>query len=151
MIYERLCFEVVYEAVIESFGNDIVLEIEEIVGVCEQVFFSEFSVRGPCHGFQIQSIEMIVDLGFSYAVAIDTIVEDINIVSKSESAPFDGRWDISFGLDEVPFVGFWVEGLEVSVGDELTITAQRHHFAIILKQKPEKIAAVVNASIETYG
>ena len=48
-------------------------------------------------------------------------------------------------------MGFWVEGLEVSVGNELTITAQRHHFAIVLKKIAIEIAAVVNAFIEAYG
>lgn len=146
-----LSFEVVNKGVVDAFGDDIIFEVEEIFGNKTQVIGAELFELGPRHIAQIEAIKVVVGAGIIQVVAIDTIVEYVDEMAETESGSFDGFWDIAMGADEVPFMGFGVEGFEVVVGDEHAIATERHHFAIVLEEVAIEVAAMVNRFIEADG
>lgn len=94
---------------------------------------------------------MVVGAGVVKVVAIDTIVQDVDEIAKAESGAFNAFGNITLGSDEIPFVGFGVEGFQVVVGDEHAVATERHHFAIVLKEVTVKVAAMIHRFIESDG
>ena len=94
---------------------------------------------------------MVVGAGVVKVVAVDTIVQDVDEIAKAESGAFNAFGNITLGSDEIPFVGFGIEGFQVVVGDEHAVATKRHHFAIVLKQVSIKVAAMVNRLIDSNG
>lgn len=146
-----LRFQVVNKTMVDAFGDDVIPEVKEIFGNKTEMIRSELFELGPRHIPQIQSVKVVISTGIVQVVTINTIVQDVNEMAKTESRPFDALGNIAMGSDEIPFVGFGVEGFQVVVGDKHAIPTQCHHLAIVLKEVAVEIAAVIHRFIQADG